>query len=76
MLKGEISLALCIDILEKYLSISPYTLPEGRGDPLNKPTLRHPGEFLLKLSFALPDTNRIIRKGRRNKSTAEEGMVG
>lgn len=76
MLKGEILPSLCIDLLEKYLSTSPYILPEGRGSPLKKPTLRHPGEFPLKLSFMLPDINRITRKGLRNKSTAEEGMVG
>lgn len=43
ILKDEISPEEYIDLLDKYLSISPYILPEDRQNPLNKPTLRHPG---------------------------------
>ncbi|KAL1964763.1 hypothetical protein VTN77DRAFT_6630 [Rasamsonia byssochlamydoides] len=34
---GEISPVSYMDLLEKYLSISPYVLPEDRGSPVNKP---------------------------------------
>ncbi|PGH07903.1 hypothetical protein AJ80_07943 [Polytolypa hystricis UAMH7299] len=42
MLKGEIAPEIYIDLLDKYLSVAPYLLPEDRGNPLNQPTLRHP----------------------------------
>ncbi|KAL2011510.1 hypothetical protein VTN00DRAFT_4228 [Thermoascus crustaceus] len=42
IVKGEVSPETYMDLLEKYLSTSPYILPEGRGNPLNKPTLHHP----------------------------------
>ena len=32
-----------IDLLEKFLSVAPYLLPEDRGNPFNRPMLRHPG---------------------------------
>ena len=41
-----------IAILEKYLALVPYLLPKDDLDPLNQPTLRHPG--LLKFYIALP----------------------
>ena len=45
VLKDEVSPKIYIDLLEKYLSVAPYLLPEDRGNPLNRPTLRHPGNY-------------------------------
>ncbi|KAL4966948.1 kinase-like domain-containing protein [Aspergillus stella-maris] len=42
ILAGEISHIGYIDMLEKFMSLSPFILPEDRDDPMNKPTLRHP----------------------------------
>ncbi|KAL4794314.1 kinase-like domain-containing protein [Aspergillus venezuelensis] len=42
ILTGEISHLEYIDLLEKFMSLSPFILPEGREDPMNKPMLRHP----------------------------------
>lgn len=41
-----------IALLEKYLALVPYLLPKDDSDPLNQPTLRHPG--MLKFFIALP----------------------
>ena len=43
VLKGEVSPKMYIDLLEKYLSVAPFLLPEDRGNPFNRPMLRHPG---------------------------------
>jgi hypothetical protein len=42
---GKISPEAYIELLRKYLAISPYLLPKDRASPLNKPTLRHPGAY-------------------------------
>ncbi|KAK2813972.1 hypothetical protein FQN50_000376 [Emmonsiellopsis sp. PD_5] len=42
VLEGEISPLLYVDLLDKYLSICPYLLPEDNTHPLNQPTMRHP----------------------------------
>ncbi|KAJ9325398.1 hypothetical protein DTO027B5_4959 [Paecilomyces variotii] len=41
-LKGDISPTGYIDLLEQYISLSPYILPRDHENSLNKPTLRHP----------------------------------
>lgn len=38
-----------IALIEKYLTLVPYLLPQDDSDPLNQPTLRHPG--MLKFGF-------------------------
>ncbi|KAI9673929.1 MAG: Phosphotransferase enzyme [Caeruleum heppii] len=42
VLKGEISPKTYLDLLDKYLSVAPHLLPRDHGNPLNRPTLRHP----------------------------------
>ncbi|PLB47161.1 hypothetical protein P170DRAFT_511807 [Aspergillus steynii IBT 23096] len=42
IVKGEVSPGTYLDLLRKFISISPYILPESREDPMNMPTLRHP----------------------------------
>ncbi|KAL9104654.1 MAG: hypothetical protein Q9163_000397 [Psora crenata] len=42
VLKGEVSPKIYLDLLDKYQSVVPYLLPGGQGNPLNRPTLRHP----------------------------------
>lgn len=37
-----------IALLEKYLALVPYLLPKDGSDPLNQPTLRHPGTLKFK----------------------------
>ena len=41
-----------LSLLNKYLVLAPYLLPEDAKNPLNKPTLRHPGnsaQFVLEI---------------------------
>lgn len=33
-----------VDLLDKYLSTSPYLLPGDQAHPMNRPTMRHPGQ--------------------------------
>lgn len=42
-LEEEIDPGSYVDLLDKYLSLSPYLLPEDHSHPVNRPTLRHPG---------------------------------
>ncbi|KAL4916390.1 hypothetical protein BDW62DRAFT_202719 [Aspergillus aurantiobrunneus] len=43
ILEGEISHIKYIDLLRKYISLASYILPEHHDNPLNRPTIRHPG---------------------------------
>lgn len=43
LLEGEVAPEIYVDLLDKYLAISPYLLPEDNAHPMNCPTLRHPG---------------------------------
>ena len=43
IVKGEVSLESYLDLWKKYLCLAPHILPPDRGHPLNRPTLRHPG---------------------------------
>ena len=44
MVKGEISPDIYADLLRTYITISPHILPGDRANPMNKPTMRHPGK--------------------------------
>ncbi|KAK2753450.1 Phosphotransferase enzyme [Arachnomyces sp. PD_36] len=41
-LEGEIAPQLYVDLLDKYLAMCPYLLPEDQAHPMNQPTMRHP----------------------------------
>ena len=43
LLKGQISPSIYVDLLEKYMSVSPHLLPASHDNISNRPTLRHPG---------------------------------
>lgn len=45
VLKGEVFSKIYLDLLDKYLSVASYLLPRDRKNPLNRPTLRHPGNY-------------------------------
>ncbi|KAI9045164.1 kinase-like domain-containing protein [Aspergillus affinis] len=42
IVKGDISPGIYLDLLQKFLSLAPYILPEDRESPMNMPTMRHP----------------------------------
>ena len=43
VLKGEVSPEIQIDLLEKYLALTPHLLPARHEEMMSRPTLRHPG---------------------------------
>lgn len=59
ILEGEVAPGQYVDLLDKYLAIYPYLLPEDCTHPMNRPTLRHPGKLLGNTcKFTLPDKAR------------------
>ncbi|KZF19208.1 hypothetical protein L228DRAFT_224932, partial [Xylona heveae TC161] len=45
IVKGKVDPKLHLDLLDKYISISPFILPEDRASPMNTPTMRHPADL-------------------------------